>query len=70
MTQSAKHKLQIVNEQVVPFQWKPLTPDEIVRVDSLCVGPAKFEDQQHARYDAARMARVINTVIITRDEAA
>ena len=64
-------KLKIIDklpEKVAPFQWRPLTPDEIVRVDSQCSGPAKLEDQQHARYDPKRMFKAANQKVINEKQ--
>jgi hypothetical protein len=38
---------------------RPLTHDEIVRVDAFSMGPADFNEQHHARYDLKRMRRIL-----------
>jgi len=38
---------------------RPLTHDEIVRVDAFSMGPADFYEQRHARYDRERMRKIL-----------
>ena len=41
------------------FQWRPLEHWQVIRVDSLCPGPADIEKQVHARYPADLMRRLL-----------
>jgi hypothetical protein len=40
-------------------QSRPLTHDEVVRVDAFSMGPADFSEQRHARYDRRRMGKLL-----------